>query len=84
MSKETWGATKCACDQMVAFPQYHWPHCKSNPDNLRGTAKVAIEARFSKAELASIATHGAMRDQPVRNMRGVGKRKPTNGGKKNA
>jgi len=84
MSKEAadLGSTKCVCGQVIAFPQYHWPHCTANPNNLTGSAKVAIESKFTKSELATIATHGPMRDKPVRKMGGVGKRKPMNGGKK--
>jgi len=35
-----------------------------NPNNLSGELKAGIEARFQKAELAQIATHGPMADKP--------------------
>lgn len=78
MSKESFEGQICACGQRIAFPEYHWPHCAANPNNLIGTTKTHMESKFSKSELASIATRGPMRDQPVRHQRGVGSRKPTN------
>jgi len=64
MSKEAMQGDHCACGQRIAFMQYHWPHCRMNPNNLSGELKAGIEARFQKAELAQIATHGPMADKP--------------------
>jgi hypothetical protein len=87
MSKEAYLGQDCACGQRIQFMEYHWPHCPANPANLAKTQEgrgvlSRVEARgFTKSDLATIATHGPMRDQPVRKMHGVGSRKPK-GGKK--
>lgn len=73
MSKETSAGHVCMCGQRIVFNEQHWPHCPVNPVNLKGRAKKVVESKFTKAELATIATHGPMRDEPVRKQRGPGK-----------
>lgn len=82
MSKESGSreAGTCACGQTVAFPEYHWPHCPMNPVNLGKHAKAepqgigarlltSLQAKFTKAELASIASHGPVKDEKLRSNR---------------
>lgn len=74
MSKE---ATTCACGGVFAFMQYHWPHCDMNPLNIAkmpgseksGSLHSRLRAKFSKAELAQIASHGPVRDEKLRSRR---------------
>lgn len=88
MSKEATGGVHCACGVKVAFPEYHWPHCRFNPVNMSKDTHGAgfalldsLQTQFSKSELAKIATHGPMRDEKVgkrgkqRKMGVTGKRK---------
>jgi hypothetical protein len=55
---------------VVAFPEYHWPHCEMNPANL-GKMSVghallkSLQAKFTKAELAQVAKSGPMADKPI-------------------
>lgn len=72
MSKETSDASPCACGQMIVFHEQHWPHCPANPDNLDSVTRSSMEARFSKSELAIIASHGPIHDRPIRNRRLAG------------
>jgi hypothetical protein len=66
MSKEaTTRGVKCACGQVFAFPEYHWPHCPMNPMNLSGAIKNEMAKKFTKPELASIAAHGPVNDQRI-------------------
>lgn len=58
MSKEATAGDKCACGQLVAFPTYHWPHCPANPMNMDKETLAKIEEKFTKTELAIIASHG--------------------------
>lgn len=78
MCKESWGAGTCVCGRIIQFQEQHWPHCPMNPDNLNKVDRGQVEQRFTKAELAGIARHGPMRDEPVRKVRGKGSRKPDN------
>lgn len=75
MSKESASreAHVCVCGGTFAFMEYHWPHCPLNPDNLTGIARVEIEKKFTKSELAQIAVHGPMRDQKIRRGKRTGK-----------
>lgn len=74
MSKETSSkeATRCACGGTFAFMEQHWPHCPMNPANLGKSAYGAgthllktLQAKFTKAELATIAQHGPVRDEKI-------------------
>lgn len=56
---------KCGCNFPFLFPEYHWPHCPNNPDNLTGAAKTYMESRFTKAELATIAKQGPVKDEKL-------------------
>lgn len=76
MSKETTSkeAITCACGMIVAFPEQHWRHCTFNPDNLGKTSVGqrllnSLQAKFSKSELATIASHGPVRDEKLTNRR---------------
>lgn len=35
MCKEAARASTCQCGLVIAFPEYHWPHCPKNPANRR-------------------------------------------------
>lgn len=58
MSKETFGATACACGQLIQFIEQHWPHCPANPKNLDKHTLAKIEEKFTPRELAIIRSHG--------------------------
>lgn len=51
----------CICGQRMLFQDYHWPHCKLNPNNL--APSVVKNLPFTKGELAKIAMHGPQADQ---------------------
>lgn len=65
MSKEPAYPCHFGCGMMVAFPEFHTPHCRNNPRNLKGAAKKHIESKFTKAELEQISRQGPMADRPV-------------------
>lgn len=74
MCKEPGYPCHFGCGMVVAFPEYHNPHCRNNPVNLKGSVKKAIEAKFTKAELAQISSRGPMADRPIGKKRRKAKR----------
>lgn len=60
---------RCACGGYFQFPEFHWPHCAFNPANVAKTnpkLHAKLEQSFTRSELASISTHGPVRDEPLK------------------
>jgi hypothetical protein len=48
MSAHTSRALRCGCGQHFLFPEFHWPHCRTNPANTGKNNPPAVKKPHSE------------------------------------